>query len=86
MQSDTLADDAASVIESYLRERFPALRDVGPDTSLLTSGAVDSLGVLDLMTFIAERFEIELDDEDFDPENMETPARLAAHVARKRSR
>ncbi|MHB1103562.1 MAG: acyl carrier protein [Devosia sp.] len=84
----TLADirPAAAIAETileYLRVRFPGLPDLAPNTSLLEGGAVDSLGFLELMTFLGETFAIELDDEDFQPANLETPERLAAFVARK---
>lgn len=74
------SEDVALSIHTYLSGRFPALADLGPDTSLLRSGAVDSLGVLDLMLFLVEKFGIALEDEDFAPGNIETPARLAAFV------
>jgi acyl carrier protein len=76
--------EIVDVILAYLRERFPALAAVQPTTPLLEGGQVDSLGFLDLMVFLNERFGIALEDEDFDAANLETPVRLAAFVARKR--
>lgn len=75
------------VIADFLRERFPALagRPLGADTPLLGSGAIDSLGILDLMTFLGERFGIELADDDFDPANFETVGHLARFVERPRA-
>jgi acyl carrier protein len=71
-------------IRGYLRDRFPALADAEATTPLLQSGAVDSLGFLELMTFLSERFDITLDDEDFDASNLETVDKLADFVGRKR--
>jgi len=67
----------------YLRDRFPALANVEATTPLLQSGAVDSLGFLELMTFLSEEFGITLEDEDFDAANLETPGKLADFVERK---
>ena len=58
-------------IRGYLRDRFPALADVEATTPLLQSGAIDSLGF------------IELEDEDFDASNLETAGKLADFVERK---
>ena len=80
----TLADDAT--IAAYLRQRFPALNNLKPDTDLLAGGAVDSLGMLDLMMFLGERFGIALDDADFTPDNLATPARLTDFVDRRGAR
>jgi acyl carrier protein len=75
--------DILRTIGGYLRERFPALADVEATTPLLQSGAIDSLGFLELMTFLSEEFGITLDDEDFDASNLETVGKLADFVGRK---
>ncbi|QCI64376.1 acyl carrier protein [Phreatobacter stygius] len=78
--------DAKAVIRDFLLKRFPGLgsRPFDDATSVLTSGAVDSLGVLDLMGFIEERFGIEISDQDFDPDNFETVEQLARFVGQAR--
>ena len=76
--------DILRTIRGYLRDRFPALAEVETTTPLLQSGAIDSLGFLELMTFLSERFDITLEDEDFDASNLETVDKLAEFVGRKR--
>ncbi len=75
--------DILRTIRNYLRDRFPALADVDANTPLLQSGAIDSLGFLELMTFLGDEFGIVLEDEDFDASNLETAGRLADFVGRK---
>ena len=75
--------DILRTIRGYLRDRFPALADVEATTPLLQSGAIDSLGFLELMTFLSEEFGITLEDEDFDASNLETAGKLADFVGRK---
>ena len=75
--------DILRTISFYLRDRFPVLADVDADTQLLQSGAIDSLGFLELMTFLGDEFGIELEDEDFDASNLETVGKLADFVGRK---
>jgi len=74
-----------SSIHDYLNAKFPvfAARGLTEDTSLLESGAIDSLGILDLMNFLSERFGIELEDHDFEPSNFETVDSLARFVERR---
>ena len=75
--------DILRTICGYLRDRFPALAAVDATTPLLESGAIDSLGFLELMTFLSDEFGIELEDEDFDASNLETAGQLADFVERK---
>ena len=75
--------DVLRTIHGYLQDRFPALANADATTSLLRSGAIDSLGFLELMTFLSDEFGITLEDEDFDASNLETPGKLADFVDRK---
>lgn len=79
-QEISFSDDVAETIFSYLRERFPALSDCDANTPLLENGVLDSLGFLELMMFLSERFGIELTDGDFDPSVLGTPGQLADFV------
>ncbi len=63
-------------------ERSQPLTD---DLSLIDSGAVDSMGILMLATFLEERFAIEVRDEEIVPENFGSLAALTAYVERKRT-
>ena len=79
--------DVRALTADYLRQRFPQLasQTLEDDTALLSTGVVDSLGILDLAAFLAERLGIEISDEDFEPQNFETCGRLTEFVERKRS-
>ena len=50
------------------------------DSPLLDSGIIDSLGVLDLVSFIEKEFKITIADEDLMAENFESIASMAAFV------
>jgi acyl carrier protein len=79
--------DIRATVANYLRDRFPALavKPIDDATPLLTGGAVDSLGILDLTAFLTERLGIQISDEDFEPGNFETFGCLIALVERRRS-
>ena len=55
------------------------------DVSLIDSGIVDSTGILDIILFIEGEYDISVGDQEATPENLETIARIAAFVQRKRS-
>ncbi|HTC46671.1 MAG TPA: acyl carrier protein [Candidatus Aquilonibacter sp.] len=69
------------LIEHFLSGHAEKLRD---DGSLL-GNVVDSVGVLDLVSFLQDRFKITVDDEDVVPGNLDTVNNLAAFVAGKLS-
>jgi acyl carrier protein len=79
--------DLRATVADYLRERFPALtgKPLDDATPLLTGGAIDSLGILDLAAFLGERLGVEVGDDDFEPGNFETFGCLMAFVERRRS-
>lgn len=54
------------------------------DSSLLDEGVVDSTGVLEVIAFIEETFEIQVDDAEMLPDNLDSIDKIAAFVARKR--
>ena len=53
------------------------------DTSFLEQGIIDSTGVLELIDWLEDTFEISVDDEELIPENLDTVNNLAAFIARK---
>jgi acyl carrier protein len=69
------------LVEHFLSGHAEKLRD---DGSLL-GNVVDSVGVLDLVSFLQDRFKITVDDEDVVPSNLDTVNHLVAFVARKLS-
>lgn len=69
------------IAENFYVSDAAALAD---DSLLVTSGIVDSTGMLELIAFVETEFGIRIADEEMIPENLETIARIAAFVARKR--
>ena len=55
------------------------------DTSFLEEGIIDSTGVLELVDWLEEEFEIAVDDEELIPENLDSVNLLAAYISRKTS-
>jgi acyl carrier protein len=81
-----LKGSIASSFKSFITTHFPGSRRhvLRNDDSLLASGIIDSLGVLDLVSFIESEFNVGVDDEDLTPENFQSIDRMTAFVERKR--
>jgi acyl carrier protein len=78
------AGEVKAIVHAYLTKRYPALVNLKAETPLLAGGAIDSLGVLDLMTFVGERFNIDIEDGDFDGANLASLGRLVRFVMERK--
>ena len=56
---------------------------VNRDTGLLEAGVLDSINLVRLVQFLEERFKISIPDTDMGAELFESPATVAAYVARR---
>jgi acyl carrier protein len=79
--------EVATSLRTFITNHFPharkrRLEDV---ESLLESGIVDSLGVLDIVAFLESEFGVRADDDDLVPENFSNIARIADYVLRKKN-
>lgn len=75
--------DIIDAIVGFVRRRFPAEANAGGSTRLLEGNSIDSLGLIELMTFLTDTFDIEISDEDFSAENFETIDSVAGLVESK---
>lgn len=57
--------------------------DFSPNTSLLAAGIIDSTGVLELVAFLENRFQIRFDDREIIPENLDSVENIGAFVSGK---
>lgn len=75
-------------IREFILEKFPLARKqhLKDTDALLETGILDSLGVLDLVSFIEQKFSVGMSDEELVPENFQTIERIAAFVASKTNR
>lgn len=74
-------------IRKFITKRFPSARrrELRSQEALLENGIIDSLGVLDLVSFVEEAFTITVSDEELIPGNFQTIERLTAFIERKRN-
>lgn len=67
------------IIENFL---FGEDNDLKDDTSFLEEGIIDSTGVLELIEYLEEEFELEIDDEDMIPENLDSLNNLEQFISK----
>lgn len=74
-------------VRTFVRSNFyvPDALKLADDASLLEHGIIDSTGVLELVSFIEERFGIAVDDSDMVPQNLDSVENIAAFVGRKKA-
>ena len=67
------------MIENFL---FGEDTDLKDDTSFLEEGIIDSTGVLELIEYLEEEFNIQIDDEDLIPENLDSLSNLEQFIGK----
>lgn len=72
-------------IRDFIHAQFPAARKrgVGDQDSLLEQGIVDSMGVLEIVTFLEHTFSLTLSDDEMIADHFESITRIADLVQLK---
>ncbi len=68
------------IVENFL---FGEEDDLEDDTSFLEEGIINSTGVLELILFLEETFDIRIADDEVVPENLDSLVRIEAYLAGK---
>ena len=82
------SQEIEQVLRSHIQEEFMADQPdsrLDLDTELIQEGVIDSLGIFNLVSFLMERFGIEVESEDVVIENFETLDAIKALVQSKLS-
>lgn len=69
------------IVETFL---FGEERDLADNTSLLEEGIVDSTGVMELVAFLEQEYDINVHDEELVPENLDSIGNILAYLKRKK--
>jgi acyl carrier protein len=72
-------------IQQYIAENllFSDNFPYGADASFLGEGVLDSLGIMQLVTFVTTTFRVEVNPEDVSPDNFDSVNRLASFIRRR---
>ncbi len=74
-------------IKDFLKEHLlmeEEITGLTNDDSLLEKGIIDSTGIIDLVSFIEERYGIKIDDEELLPENFDSLKAIGEFVETKK--
>ena len=76
-------NDLKGQIRSFIIDNFLFGDDAGLDDqiSFLESGIVDSMGILEIVNFISEEFQVTVADEDLLPENLDSIDNIANYLS-----
>lgn len=80
MQTAIATDVRNFVVKNFLFGRELTL---GDDASFLEEGIIDSTGILEVISYLEERYGIEIADQEVIPENLDSVARIADYVFKK---
>ena len=73
-------------IKSFIFSTFPSAKKhgIGAEDSLLESGIVDSLAVIEIVNFLVDNYEITIDEDDLTPENFNSIRAITELLVKKR--
>jgi acyl carrier protein len=66
---------------TYFKDTLDA--DVTPETPLIDQGIIDSMGVMELITFVAQTFGVDFDVDDMTAEKLGTVSAISCLITSK---
>ena len=74
-------------VRTFLSENFSLshITRLPGDQSLTERGFIDSVGIVEVLTFLETRYEIEISDEETVPENIDTIDSIVRFIGTKRA-
>ena len=80
--------DIAARLRDYILENFLYMRpgyEFSDTDSLLAHGIMDSMGVIELITFVQDEFDVEVGEDEITEENFGTLAAIGRFITGKRA-
>ena len=74
-------------VREYIIENFllgDEEDELSDSDSFLESGLIDSTGILEVIAFLEETYDVEIADEEMIPENLDSVERVARFIASKK--
>ena len=78
--------ELAEIVYSFILENFlfgDTANPLNEEDSFLENGIIDSTGVLELVSFLEEKFAIEVGDEELIPENLDSIVNVVNYLQKK---
>ena len=73
-------------IRDFIKDNFftDTIDNLTDEESLLENGIIDSTGVLELVTYLEESFEIAVEDDELIPENLDSIINISNYIQTKK--
>ena len=81
-------NETLQAVRDFIQETFLYMKPgyvLGDDDSLIKTNVIDSMGVLEVLTFIEERFGVVPKDEDVTEANLGSPRAIARFVSARQA-
>jgi len=76
--------DIKGQVKEFFVDNFMAEMDgVSDSDSFLDNGIIDSTGVLELVLFLEETYNVKVEDDEIIPENLDSLENIAAYITSK---
>lgn len=78
--------DTKSQLRNYIVENFlfgDTETEFADSDSFMEKGIIDSTGILEIITFIEENYDIKIEDDEILPENLDSIDNLTNFISRK---
>ncbi len=77
--------DNMSIIKEFIIENFlfGDGENLEEDSSFMENGIIDSTGILELITFLEEKFGISVQDDELIPDNLDSLNNVVGYLERK---
>ncbi len=74
-------------IRKFIVDHIPKARqlNIQDDDQLLENGLLDSLGILDVVTYLEEEFGISISDDELTPDNFQSIRTMCTYVQQKKN-
>lgn len=82
MRSPFVREVRAFVVSNFLLGKGDALTD---DASFLDLGIIDSTGMLELVSYLEQTYEIEITDDELNPDNLDSISKIGEYLSKKLS-
>jgi len=80
MQSPFVREVRAFVVNNFLLGKGDTLTD---DASFLELGIIDSTGMLELISYLEKTYEIEITDDELNPDNFDSIGKIVDYLSKK---
>jgi acyl carrier protein len=80
MEVSSVADMIAKFVTSDIRQL--EIDEIGPDTALLELGILDSLSMVNLLSYLEVTLGVKIPEDQILPENFSTPLAIAEMICR----